>query len=225
MGKVRQIFVWNGKRDLGPFRRDKLVEQLKLGTVLPSHFYFEEGMSDWVRVTTLPCCARILASEAQKEMLTRMGIDYDEYITKDDVSRILEHQPATQRQRALLEYLGLSAPPNVTKNEASELLDAAKRDPSLCDRLDSWNLDRLSLHPDMYAAERNSFKESRTEILLEQYNDFRSDLRESGANVRKLTIEEITSLISQLDETRPNWDRDLYLNGLDCLLELLGDSI
>jgi hypothetical protein len=46
MGKVRQISVWNGKQDLGPFRREELVEQLKEGAVLPSDYYYEEGMAD-----------------------------------------------------------------------------------------------------------------------------------------------------------------------------------
>jgi len=44
MGKVRQIFVWNGKQDLGSFRREELVEQLKEGALLPSDYYYEEGM-------------------------------------------------------------------------------------------------------------------------------------------------------------------------------------
>ena len=77
----------------------------------------------------------------------------------------------------------------------------------------------------MYAAERNSFKQGRAQILLDQYNDFRSDLRESGAKVRKLTIEEVSALIAQLDRSRPGWDRDLYLNGVDYLLQVLGDRI
>jgi hypothetical protein len=225
MGKLRQIFIWDGTRDLGPFRRDELIEQLKIGTVLPSHFFFEEEMSDWARVATLPCCARFLASEAQKEMLTRMGIEYDEYLTKDDVSRILEHQPATERQLALIAYLGLRASPNMTKTEASEFIEAAKQNPLLVDRFDSWNFDRLELHGDMYATERKSFKEGRGEILWRQYQDFRSDLQESGARVRNLTLHEVNTLIAQLDATRPDWDRELYLNGLDHVLELLKDRI
>ena len=39
MGKVRQISVWNGKQDLGSFRREELVEQLKEGALLPSDYY------------------------------------------------------------------------------------------------------------------------------------------------------------------------------------------
>lgn len=131
MAKVRQIFVWDGTRDLGPFRREELIEQIKAATVLPSHFFFEEGMTDWARVATLQCCARFLASDAQKQMLTRMGVEYDEYLTKDDVSRILEQQPATERQQALIDYLGLAVRPHPTKNEASDLIQAAKQDPKL----------------------------------------------------------------------------------------------
>src|SRR5437773_7673063 len=105
MGKIRQIHIWDGAHDLGPFRRAELVEQLRLGTILPSHSYFEEGMTDWARVATLPCCPPFLASAAQKAMLETMGVRHDEFLTKDDVTRILEQQPATERQLALLHYL------------------------------------------------------------------------------------------------------------------------
>jgi hypothetical protein len=221
MGKIRQIFIWDGTHDQGPFRRAELVEQLRLGTVLPSHFYFEEGMTDWTRVATLPCCSRFLASDAQKEMLERMGVEYDEFLTKNDVSTILDQQPATERQLALLSYLKIPASADLTKYQASELLETAKHDPLNAGRLDAWNIDRLDLHPEMYARERDFFKEGRAELLLRQYFEFRSDLHDRGANVRKLTIEEMSSFIAQLDGSRPGWDRDLCLNGLDHILDLL----
>jgi hypothetical protein len=221
MGKIRQIFVWDGHRDLGPFRRDELVEQLRIGVVLPSHFYFEEGMKDWARVASLPCCVRFLASDAQKEMLTRMGIEYDDYLTKNDVSRILEKQPATERQLALLAYLNLPISTDLTKNEASDLLEAAKRDASLGERLDQWNYDRLELHADIYATERATFKLDRIEIMLGQYRNFKSDLRENGGRIRSVNREEMIELIAKLDAARPGWDRQIELNGLDQVLDLL----
>jgi hypothetical protein len=224
MAKVRQIYIWDGNQNLGPLRRDELVQQLRVGIVLPSHFYWEEGMSDWARVASLPCCARFLASDAQKDMLSSMGVEYDEFLTKDDVSRILEAQPATDRQLALMNYLGLTISPNLTKNEASELLDKAKQDPLIRERLERWNVDRLELHSALYAAERRSFKESRSELLLRRYREFRSDMRESGVSIKNLTLEQINSLIVVLDRTRPRWDSDIELNGLDYLLELLKDS-
>jgi hypothetical protein len=206
---------------LGPFRRQDLINQIKTGEVLPSHFFFEEGMTGWVRVATLPGCARLLASDAQKAMLTRMGVEYDEYLTKDDVSRILEQQPATERQLALLKYLGLAAPPHLTKNEASDLIEAAKQDPVLGNRFDSWNTDRLDLHANMYAPERKAFKDSRAGVLLEEYKNFRRNLSENAVKVPKLSLEEVTRLVAELDKTVHGWDRDLHLTGLDHLLELM----
>jgi hypothetical protein len=206
---------------LGPFRREELIDQIKTGEVLPSHFFFEEGMIGWALVATLPGCARLLASDAQKAMLTRMGVEYDEYLTKDDVSRILEQQPATERQLALLEYLGLAARSHLTKNEAGDLIEAAKQNPALGSRFDSWNTERLDLHADMYAAERKAFKDSRPEVLLEEYENFRTDLLENGIKAPKLSLEEVTRLVSELDETVHGWDRDLRLTGLDRLLELM----
>jgi hypothetical protein len=221
MGKVRQIFVWDGVRDLGPFRREELIEQINAGAVLPGHFFFEEGMTDWARVATLPGCARLLASDAQKAMLTRMGVEYDEYITKDDVSRILEEQPATERQLALIAYLGLAARPHLTKNEAGDLIEVAKQDPRLGSRFESWNAERLELHPDIYSTERKALKDSRAEILLEEYENFRSDLIENGMDAPKLLLDDVARLIVELDGSVEGWDRDIRLTGLDHLLELV----
>lgn len=194
-----------------------------MGAVQPSHYYYEEGMTDWARVAALPCCARFLASDAQKEMLTNMGVRFDEFLTKTDVSTIMERQPATERQLALIDYLGLTQPPGLTKNQASQLLEVAKQDPAVRQRLDSWNIDRLELHPNTYSAERRAFKEGRADLLLSQYRDFRSDLRENGAKIRNLSIEEVNVLITRLDASRPGWDREIDLKGLDFLLDLLDD--
>lgn len=221
MGKVRQIFVWDGVRDLGPFRREQLVDQLRSGAVRPNHFFFEEGMAGWERVATLPCCARFLASDAQKTMLREMGVDYDEYLTKDDVSGILEQQPATERQVALLKYLGVAVSPHLTKNEASDLIEAAKRDPRLGSRFDSWGADRINLHADIYAAERKLYQDGRAAVLLEEYENFRRDLSSNGMEAPKLSLGDVARLVTELDRTVGGWDKDLRLSGLDHLLDLV----
>jgi hypothetical protein len=218
MGKVRQIFIWNGEKDLGPFRRDELVAELSAGNVRPSDYYFEEGMADWERVAQLPCCQRFLATGAQKLMLDRMGVKYDEFLTKDDVSSILENQPATDRQLALLRYLGLTAPVGVTKTIAAELIDQARHDPSFADQFDKWTFDRLEVHPDLYASERSAYKAGRASTLLTEYEQFRRDMRENGSRFPKLTLEEIEEVVGRLDREHPRWDQDILLNGVDSLL-------
>jgi len=122
VAKVRQIFIWNGKQDLGPFRREELVEQLKSGAVLPSDYYYEEGMADWQRVARLRCCNRFLATDAQKAMLDRMGVTYGEFLRKTDVTSILENQPATEKQLAYLQSFGVTPPTALTKVQASDMI-------------------------------------------------------------------------------------------------------
>jgi hypothetical protein len=129
MGKYRQIFVWNGKEDLGPFRREELIEQLRAGTVLPSDYYIEQEMPGWERVACLPCCSKLLATDAQREMLDRLGVAYGEFLTKADVSSILENQPATERQLDYLRSFGIAPAAGLSKIEASQTIEQCLADP------------------------------------------------------------------------------------------------
>jgi hypothetical protein len=62
-------------------------------------------------------------------------------------------------------------------------------------------------------------------LLLEEYERFRSELAENVGNARKLTPEEVAGAVAHLDQAKPGWDRDIRLDGVDHLLELLGDRI
>ncbi len=132
--KARQIFIWNGKEHLGPFKREELVEQLKSGAVRPVDYYYEQGMTDWERVTSLSCCHRFLATDAQKQMLDRMGVGYDEFLTKADVSSILQNQPATERQLDFLRSFDVTLPASLTKAQASGMIERCLADPAAVER-------------------------------------------------------------------------------------------
>jgi hypothetical protein len=134
VGKVREIFIWNGKERLGPFRREELIQRLQAGSVLPSDYYWEEGMPAWERVAHLACCRKFLATDAQKQMLARMGVKYSEFLTKADVTAIMEGQPATQRQLEYLRSFGVTCSNSLTKKQASELIERCLDDPAARER-------------------------------------------------------------------------------------------
>jgi predicted nucleic acid-binding Zn-ribbon protein len=127
--EVRQIFIWNGKNDLGPFTDEELMEKVKSGAVRPADYYFIEGMRDWERVAHLPVCKKLLATSRQKQMLDEMGVKYDEFLTKTDVSGILANQPATQRQLDYLKSFGVTPAASFTKAQASEMIERCVADP------------------------------------------------------------------------------------------------
>lgn len=151
-------------------------------------------------------------------MLDRMGVDYDEFLTKEDVSSVLENQPATDRQLALLQYLGISAPIDLTKTNASEIIEKARSDQSLGERSDRWTIDRLNLRPDLYASERAAFKSRRAADLLSEYDQFRRDSRENGLSFPKLSLLDVEGFVSKLDDAKPGWDRDIRMALFDHLL-------
>jgi hypothetical protein len=217
MGKVRQIFIWNGQKDLGPFTREELIEQLKAGTVLPKDYYYEEGMSNWERVARLPCCNKFLATDAQKQMLDRMGVEYDEFLTKVDVSSIMENQPATERQLDYLRSFGVTPSASLTKERASKMIEHCLDDPAARERQSQFRaaefektqrereaLPSYYLKQDVIASERelSDLKREHDEKRKE-LSQYERELEEIQQRVRKAGDEiERTALEQQLASTQ-----------------------
>jgi hypothetical protein len=217
VAKLREIFIWNGKEHLGPFRREELVERLKSGTVLPSHYYYEEGMVDWERVARLSCCNKLLATDAQKQMLDRMGITYGEFLTKADVSSILENQPATEKQLNYLRSFGVTPSMPLTKVQASQMIERCLDDPIARERQAQFSAAEFErqrrereafpsyyLKQDALAAERelNTTKQEheRERNELDEYRQALKEIeRQFQATEDKI---EVTALERQMASTR-----------------------
>jgi hypothetical protein len=224
MGRLpRQLFIARDGVEYGPYRASELIRHLRSGAVLLRDFYWEDGMMDWEPVALLPFARKSLATDAQRRMLDRMGIEYDEFLTKSEVSAIMSRREmATPQQLAFLEYLGVTVPPDITKSDASALYDSAISNESVSDRRSTWHYDRYNLYPDLFAEERAKFKASRGASLLNDYNDFRADVRKTiggGRNpLPKLQLADVETIVSKLDLAHPGWDRDLTRAMLDYLL-------
>jgi hypothetical protein len=222
VGKVRQIFIWNGKEDLGPFRREELVEQLKTGAVLPSHYYFEEGMVGWERVARLPCCRKFLATDAQKQMLDRMGVNYSEFLTKADVTSIMENRPATERQLEYLKSFGVTPPSSLTKVQASEMIERCLDDPAARERQSQFRaaeFDRMRrereafpsyyLKQDIISAERqlNDLRQAHEQERkeLSQYRremeDIQRRLQKAEDEIRRTALQQQIASTQELIES------------------------
>jgi len=229
VGKVRQIFIWNGKEDLGPFRREELVEQLKTAAVLPSHYYFEEGMVGWERVARLPCCRKFRATDAQKQMLDRMGVKYSEFLTKADVSSIMENRPATERQLEYLKSFGVTPPGSLTKVQASEMIERCLDDPAARERQSRFRaaeFDRMRrerevfpsyyLKQDIISAERqlNDLRQAHEQERkeLSQYRreleDIQRRLQKTEDEIRQTALQQQIASTQELIESTESEIRD-----------------
>ncbi len=109
---------------LGEWTQTELRQLLRASEVRPSDYYWHEGMTDWKRLAELPCGKSVLATEPQQRMLSSMGLPWDEFTTKYDVSYLLNARPCTAKQRSFMDDLGLCHHESTTTEEASDRIDA-----------------------------------------------------------------------------------------------------
>lgn len=111
----------------------------------------------------------------------------------------------TPKQKALLEYLGISVPG--TKQEAADLIDRAINDNAYEERLSKWKNDRLSLYPELYEAEATSQKASRGPALWRAVND---EVGGEGFPLKRITKAQADAAVAFLDQNFPGWDSKLW---------------
>lgn len=112
---------------LGEWTGTELYPLLRDNVLSPRDYYWTEGMSNWARLAEIPSGKRQLATPAQREMLARHRIEFDELTSKTDVSFLLEQhvstKPATQKQRAFIAEHGLFCPVKASVKDASEIVE------------------------------------------------------------------------------------------------------
>lgn len=107
---------------------------------------------------------------------------------------------ASAKQNAFLIYMGVSTPPNLSKEQAALLVNDTMENPKDPARLVKWNDERLRLHPDLFAAEISAKKDNRANVF---YDRSQTDGAECFKGVGKAHCQ---VLIGYLDNKFPNWD-------------------
>ena len=109
---------------LGEWTKTELYPLLRASEVFPSDYYWDDETSKWRRLAELPCGKSVLATPAQRQMLTNRGLPWDEFTTKYQVQELIESRPCTDKQRAFMDDLGITHFDGMTTREASDLIDA-----------------------------------------------------------------------------------------------------
>jgi len=109
---------------LGEWTQTELYPLLRASEILPSDYYWHEGMTEWKRLAELPSGKSVLATPAQRQMLDNHGLPWDEFTTKYEVSNLMDSRPCTDKQRSFMDDLGISHFDEMTIREASDLIDA-----------------------------------------------------------------------------------------------------
>lgn len=111
---------------LGEWTQTQLYSLLRANEVLPTDYYWHEGMTEWRRLVELSTCRRVLATPAQRQMLTDHGLPWDEFTTKHQASKLMDSRPCTEKQQLFMDDLGIVHFEGMTIKEASDLIDVER---------------------------------------------------------------------------------------------------
>ena len=177
------IYLLRDGTEMGPFSEEKAHSFLKQGGILHDDLAWTPGMAAWAPLSQL--LQQSSSSNAQSAL---------------PVAAKYSGDPATPKQKAFLSYIAIPFSSDTTKEQAALLVNEAMEDPKLNARVLQWNDDRLTLHPDLFAAEAQEKKERRANHFFE------SCQKEGAERLAGVTKAHCQVLVGYLDVNFPNWD-------------------
>ena len=204
------IYLLRDGKEFGPFDEDTTQSFLKQGNIVMDDLAWTPGLPAWSPLAhvlypaSAPVEEILIEAEPIEEMPGEQQFDevvIEQVLVEEVVlNEIPAGGPATAKQKAFLTYLGIAFSSDTTKERAAVLVNEAMEDPKLNPRVVQWNIDRLRLHPDIFAAEAQARKEDRANRFFEACQ------REGAECLEGVTKAHCQVLIGFLDVNHPNWD-------------------
>lgn len=212
------IYILHKGQESGPYSEKAVAQLLDQGSIAPSDFAWRQGWPDWrplsefLTVETasatdlpkpfpeeeVPAPAKamdIKAAEDSPESKRKAGASLAEPVKSVDPA-----EPASAKQKALLTFLRITLPTELTKDQAARMINDVMEDPQHARRLSQWNEERFRLHPELFSAEIQAKKENRANHFFELCQTTGSEYF-SGISKAHCQV-----LVSFLDVTYPHWD-------------------
>ncbi len=196
------IYILRDGAQIGPFSEETTQRLLKQGSVLLTDMAWTQDMPQWIPLqnvlypvqpgTTPPPPPPPLQSAPAPETVAAPA--------PAAPAAAVSSEPATPRQKAFLSYMGLPFGDNIGKEEAALLMHNAMENPKDAARVAKWNDDRLRLHPELFAAEIQAKKDSRSQKFFDLAHTMGADCFDG------LTKAHAQVLVGYLDVKFPNWD-------------------
>ena len=189
------IFILSNGKEIGPFSAETAQTLIGEGTVAGSDLAWASGMEDWAPLD------EVLALAGKAEGSNRSDLsDLSDPSGQTPVPTTAGHEPATAKQKAFLGYLAIDVPENLSKEQASTLVNGANEDPALAEQIGKWSTERLQLHPDLFVAEIHERKEDRASHFFEICQT------EGAQYFTRITKAHCQVLVGFLDAKFPTWD-------------------
>ena len=138
------IYILRDGKKIGPFSEEAVRTLIKQGDVQETDMACRHGVSE------LEPLANVLETSAPMPL---------------DPPPNGDAEPATAAQIAFLSYFGIAIPAGLLNDAADKLIADATGDPKNARRLPLWNVDRLHLYPDLFAAEAQAKMENRAQFF------------------------------------------------------------
>lgn len=190
------IYIVHQGQESGPYSEKAAAHLLAQGSVEESDLAWRQGLPDWQPL------GQVLAAEparpaAGKPKTAASAPSAEAKPASTPAAG--DNEPATPKQKALLTFLHLSMPADLSRDHASRMINDAMENPQLAERLTLWNEERLRLHPELFAAEIQAKKENRAQHFLEL-------CQTTGAEYfNEISKAHCQVLVSFLDVKFPNW--------------------
>ena len=194
------IYILRDGKETGPFSEATTHTLLQQGSIAETDFAWHAGLPKWIALAdVLNPPARALETPPPPPP----AADEIPAVVPAPVTDLPKAgESATEKQKALLGYLGIPFSAELSKDQAALLVNDAMEDAKNGPRLVQWNTDRLKLHPDLFAAELQAKKEARA-------SEFFAHCEGEGAEYfTKITKAHCQVLVGYLDVKFPNWDED-----------------
>lgn len=175
------IYLVRDGAKIGPFSDNALRAMLEQGEVEADDLACRKGDDTW-------------------EPLSVVLEKTDEFPSEPPPPPPLPAEPATAAQIAFLSYFGAEIPAGLDKEAAEKLITQTSADPKKAKQLAKWNVERLQLHPELFAAEVQAKKENRALFYFDLCQAVGSDY------FTGVTKAHCQVLVAFLDVKFPRWD-------------------
>jgi hypothetical protein len=197
MPSCMDIFILSDGKEIGPFSEETAQILIKQGTVAADDLAWASGMEDWTPLDKVLSLSRESAMPEQPREASEAPSSDAGAAAAEAKPEI---EPATPKQKAFLGYLAIEIPEDLSKEQASTLLNDAMEDPACAEKIGKWSAERLRLHPELFAAEIHARKENRA-------NHFFEICQTEGAQYfTRITKAHCQVLVGFLDAKFPSWD-------------------
>ncbi len=195
------IYILRDGQEIGPFTEETTQTLLRQGSIGEVDFAWHPGLPKWIPLADVLNPAAP-ALETPPPPPPSAAAEPPPPVSAPVLDLPKAGESATEKQRALLGYLGIPFTAGLSKDQAALLVNDAMEDAKNGPRLVQWNTDRLKLHPALFAAELQAKKESRA-------GEFFAHCEGEGAEYfTKITKAHCQVLVGYLDVKFPNWDED-----------------